>query len=300
MKHAMRIKYRQLEVFSALMESGSVSGAAELLSLSQPAISIALSNLEEEVGFRLFHRTKGFFAPTPEATLLHIEVEKGLLAFSRVERCAGDIADGTVGSITIASNGAAGINLLPKRIADFHQQHPGINIDLKIRSSRKVATWVSGRHVDIGLIDAPVPVEGLKAEQFKFPCVCVMRDTDDLTKHSAITPDLLEGRVIIGVTGDHEIDKELDSLLAESGVTADRSITGSYFAIIRNMVREGAGIAIIDALNGRMELPDHVVWREFQPNIHFKLALLTPTGSESSKPVNLFLDQLRARLAAAL
>ena len=77
MKHAMRIKYRQLEVFSALMESGSVSGAAELLSLSQPAISIALSNLEEEVGFRLFHRTKGFFAPTPEATLLHIEVEKG-------------------------------------------------------------------------------------------------------------------------------------------------------------------------------------------------------------------------------
>lgn len=282
------------------MESGSVSGAAESLSLSQPAISMTLSNLEQEVGFRLFHRTKGFFAPTPEAMLLYTEAEQGLLAFSRIEGCARDIADGTVGRITIASNGAAGVNLIPKLIANFHQQHPDVNIDLKIRSSRQVATWVSARHVDIGLIDAPVPVEGLNAEHYVYPCVCIMRDTDELTKHLIITPQLLEGRLIIGVTGEHEIDKALDGLMAESGVTADRSITGSYFAIIRNMVREGAGIALIDAVNGRMDLPDRVVWRDFQPTINFKLALLTPTGIVNSKPVDLFLEQLRNSLAEEL
>lgn len=300
MKRPLRIKFRQLEVFSALMESGSVSGAAEQLSLSQPAISIALSNLEEEVGFRLFHRTRGFFAPTTEANLLHAETEPGLLAFSRVKRCAADIAAGTVGSITIASNGAAGINLLPELIADFRQQHPGINIDLKIRSSRKIATWVSGRHVDIGLIDAPVPVSGLKSEQFIYPCVCIMQATDKLTKHSVITPELLDKRVIIGITGEHEIDRELDRLLTEASCTADRTLTGSYFAIIRNMVRAGAGIALIDAVNGRMELTDGVVWRDFQPTINFELALLTPSGVVNSKPVDLFLEQLRERMEAVL
>ena len=298
MKRPLRIKIRQLEVFSALMESGSVSGAAAQLSLSQPAISIALSNLEEEVGFRLFHRTRGFFAPTAEACFLHTEAEQGLLAFSRVERCADDIAAGTVGNITIASNGAAGINLLPKLIADFQRQHPGISIDLKIRSSRKIATWVRGRHVDIGLIDAPVPVSGLQAEQFNYPCVCIMQDTDELTKHSVITPDLLDNRVLIGITGEHDIDRELDRLLAVVNCTAERSLTGSYFAIIRNMVREGAGIALIDAINGCMELTDGVVWREFKPTINFKLALLTPTDVVNSKPVELFLEQLRSRMTA--
>lgn len=298
MKRCLRIKIRQLEVFSALMESGSVSGAAEQLSLSQPAISIALSNLEAEIGFRLFHRRKGFFAPTTEANLLHAETEQGLLAFTRVERCANDIAEGTVGSITIASNGAAGINLLPKLIADFRKQHPGINIDLKIRSSRKIATWVSGRHVDIGLVDAPVPVSGLTSEHFNYPCVCIMQKTDELTKHTIITPELLNGRAIIGITGEHEIDRELDRILAESTITADRRVTGSYFAIIRNMVREGAGIALVDAINGRMDLTDGVVWRDFQPTINFKLALLTQADVINSKPVELFLEQLRIGMSA--
>lgn len=300
MKRTPKIKIRQLEVFSVLMESGSISGAAELLSLSQPAISIALSNLEEEVGFQLFHRQRGYFAPTTEAQLLHTETEKGLLAFSRVERCAADIAAGTVGSITIASNGAAGINLLPQLIAEFHQLHPSVSIDLKIRSSRKIASWVSGRHVDIGVIDAPVLVDGIESEQFDYPCVCIMPDTDELTKHTIITPELLAGRVVIGITGDHEIDRELDRLLAESSMVADRSITGSYFAIIRNMVRAGAGIALIDAINGCMPLADGVVWREFQPTINFKLALLTPTGVTNSKPVELFLERLRLRMSEAL
>lgn len=297
MKRTPKIKIRQLEVFSALMESGSISGAADVLSLSQPAISIALTNLEEEVGFQLFHRRRGFFAPTTEAQLLHTETEQGLLAFSRVERCAVDIAAGTVGSITIASNGAAGINLLPQLIAEFHQLHPSVSIDLKIRSSRKIANWVSGRHVDIGLIDAPVPVNGIESEQFDYPCVCIMPDTDELIKHTIITPDLFAGRVVIGITGDHEIDRELDRLLAQSSVVADRRVTGSYFAIIRNMVREGAGIALVDAINGRMALADSVVWRDFQPTINYKLALLTPAGVVHSKPVELFLEQLRLRMS---
>ncbi len=296
MKRALRIKVRQLEVFSALMESGSVSGAAEQLSLSQPAISIALSNLEEAVGFRLFHRTRGFFAPTTEANLLHAETELGLLAFSRVERCALDIEAGIVGNIAIASNGAAGINLLPKLIAEFRQQHPGISIDLKIRSSRKIANWVSGRQVDIGLIDMPVRVTGLRSEEFSYPCVCVMKETDELTKYEVITPELLNGKAVIGVTGDHEIDRELDRLLAERSCTADRRLTGSYFAIIRNMVRDGAGVALIDAINGCMDLPDGVVWRVFKPTINFQLALLTPIDIESSKPVESFLKQLRSRM----
>ena len=60
----MHIKQRHLEVFDAVIASGSISRAAAQLNLSQPAVSIALANLEESIGFKLFQRDRGFFAPT--------------------------------------------------------------------------------------------------------------------------------------------------------------------------------------------------------------------------------------------
>ena len=60
----MPLKIRHLEVFDALVEAGSVSRAADRLNLTQPAVSIALSKLEADLGFRLFHRERGYFAPT--------------------------------------------------------------------------------------------------------------------------------------------------------------------------------------------------------------------------------------------
>ena len=74
----MHIKLRHLEVVNALFEAGSVARAAERLNLSQPAVSIALCNLEDQTGFRLFHRDRGFFAPTNEALLLRDEVQQGM------------------------------------------------------------------------------------------------------------------------------------------------------------------------------------------------------------------------------
>jgi len=90
----MHIKLRHLEVFNALFEAGSVSRAAERLNLSQPAVSIALSNLEDQTGFRLFHRDRGFFAPTNEALLLRDEVQQGITALARVDKRAEEIRSG--------------------------------------------------------------------------------------------------------------------------------------------------------------------------------------------------------------
>lgn len=253
-----------------------MSRAAERLNLTQPAVSIALSNLESEIGFRLFNRSKGYFEPTSDALLLSNEVEQSLLAMSRVERRALEIRTGTTGSVAIASNGAAAINLLPTLIADFHQQHSGIHVDLKIRSSRQIAAWVAGNQVDIGLIDAPVPVAGVHSTIYRMPCVCIMQSEDPLLKHDVIRPRMLDSRSVVAITGNHSIDQQLDSLCTRHNVKIDRRVSSYYFAIARNMVRAGAGVALIDPVNGKAELGDHVQWRYFEPSIHYELALITP------------------------
>jgi len=292
----MHVTLRHLEVFHALMEAGSISRAAELLNLTQPAVSIALSKFEQELGFRLFHRSKGYFAPTSEALLLHSEAEQSLLAIERVQSRARELHAGGVGAVSIASNGACAINLLPWVIAEFQQDYPGVRIDLKVRSSRKIASWVAGRQIDIGLIDAPVPIPSLNAEIIRTPCVCILQETDPLCRENRITPEALAGRSVISITGDHSIDRQLERICAERGVTIERRVSSSYFAIARNLVRAGAGIAIVDAVNGKADLGDGVTWRPLEPTIYFELALIMTSEQALPEAARAFLSTLRKRL----
>lgn len=296
----MHLKLRHLEVFNALMEAGSVSHAAARLNVTQPAVSVALANLEKELGFRLFHRTRGFFAPTAEAVQLHAEAEQGLLALSRIARRAEELRDRTLGSIVVGSNGAAAINLLPWLVSEFQRDNPGIRVDLKVWSSRKIAALVSDRQLDIGLIDAPVPVAGLQAEVFRLPCVCVMREDDPLAAEALVRPAMLAGRSVIAITGDHLIDRRLDALFAEAHVRVHRRVSSSYFAVARNLVSAGAGVAIVDVINGCRNLSDGVIWRPFEPRIEFELALIVPQGVKVAPFSAEFLARLRSSLSEAM
>ncbi len=271
----MHIKLRHLEVFNALFKAGSVSRAAERLNLTQPAVSVALSNLEAELGFRLFHRSKGFFEPTGEAMLLQSEFEHGLLAISRIGQRATAIKSGATGRVNIATNGTVAVNFLPKTIASFQRQNPGINVELRVGSSRRIASWVSDRQIDIGFIDTPVPVAGLKAELFAMECVCIMRKDDPLCVHKVIHPETLSGRSVIAIMGDHYVDRQLNQLLSRNNISITRNLSSYYFAIARNMVSESGNLAIIDPINGKIDLSDGVTWRPFQPKVEHELAMIT-------------------------
>ena len=273
----MQIKQRHLEVFDAIIAAGSISRAAAQLNLSQPAVSIALANFEESIGFKLFQRDRGFFAPTREALLLQDDMAQGLLALSRVSQRISEIRAGSTGSVRIATNGAMAIHFLPPLIAAYQRDHSDVNIDILVRSSRQVAEWVSSRQIDIGLIDTPVPVAGLNATLFSLECVCVMHQDDPLATKDIINPNDLAGRSIVSITGQHMVDRQLDTSLTTAGVTVERHISSYFFAIARNIIAVGNEIAIIDPTNGKANLNDGVTWRPFAPRIDHELAIITPS-----------------------
>lgn len=292
----MRIKLRHLEVFNALFEAGSVSRAAQRLNLSQPAVSIALGKIEAELGFRLFHRDRGFFAPTTEALLLHDEVQQGLTALARIRQRAGEIRSGSTGAISIATNGAMSYNFLPQVIAGFQRDHPETRVDLRVHSSRRIASWVGSRQIDIGLIDAPVPVAGLAAELFAMECVCILREDDPLAAKDHVTPGDLDGRAVIGVTGDHGVDRQLEAVMSAAGARLRHSGSSYFYAIARNMVAAGRYLSVIDPVNGKAALKDGVIWRPFVPAIVHELAMITNTGQPLGIAASAFRDRIRESL----
>lgn len=292
----MRIKLRHLEVFNALFEAGSVSRAAERLNLSQPAVSIALGNFEAELGFRLFHRDRGFFAPTNEALLLHDEVQQGITALNRVEQRADEICSGATGRITIATNGAMSYNFLPRVIAEFQRDYPETYVELRVHSSRRIAAWVSSRQIDIGLIDAPVPVAGLDSQLLNMECVCIMRTDDPLARCKSVTPDDLRDRSLIAVTGDHSVDRQLEALMSQAGSTLRHNASSYFYAIARNMVAAGNYVSVIDSVNGKAKLNDGVTWRPFKPQILHELATITSRGHPLGIAASKFKDRIRESL----
>ena len=99
-----RVNLRQLEAFSAVMKSGSITQAAQAMHLSQPAVSKLIADLEHQIGFKLFARSKGsHLTPTPEAGYFFHEVERSFIGVNALKRLARDISNLGTGQVQIAS-----------------------------------------------------------------------------------------------------------------------------------------------------------------------------------------------------
>lgn len=295
----MHLKLRHLEVFHAVMEEGSVSKAADRLHLTQPAISIALSRLEDMLGFPLFHRSKGHFAPRPEAHLLHMDAELSILAVEQFSNRARLIKQGGTGLLRIGALGASAFGLVPQLVARFSADNPMVEIDVSVRSSHQISYLVSNGQCDIGLVEAPVAAPSLDVEQFSMPCVCIFPAGSSLEQKERVTPlDLAEHR-LIGIQDSNQVDRQVRVVCAEAGVEINAPVHGFFFAVVRRMVAAGAGVAIVDALNGCLPLNDGVTWRPFTPEVQYNTALIVKAGAELSVPARAFIELIRQEMAAS-
>ena len=240
--------------------------------------------------------TRGFFAPTNEAILLYEEVQQGITALARIEQRADEIRSGATAGISIATNGAMSYNFLPRVIADFQRDYPGTHVELRVHSSRRIASWVGSRQIDIGLIDAPVPVAGLDTRLVSMECVCIMREDDPLAAREVITPQDLANRPVIAITGDHSIDRQLARIMSHAETPLIHNASSYFYAIARNLVAAGNGVSIIDPVNGTAALGDGVTWRPFKPVVVHELAMITNRGQPAGIAAALFQARISEQL----
>jgi len=294
----MNLKLRHLAVFHAVMEEGSVSKAADRMGLTQPAVSIALTKLEEMLGYSLFNRSRGYFVPRPEAEQLHADAELALLAFERFEAHAQLIGKGAAGFVRVGSIGSTAINFLPDVIADFAAEHERVEVRLQVRSSAQIAYLVGNGQLDLGIVEAPVAAHSVDAVAFALPCVCILPGDDPLCALPALSPTTLEGRRLISVFEDHALDRKVRAAFVEAGVPWSSDIRSYFFTIMRKLVAKGTGVAIVDAINGRAELNDGVTWRPFEPALTYDLAVITRSNTDLPLSTREFRAMTTDRLAA--
>ena len=152
---------RQLEIFHAVMRSGTITGAASFLGISQPAVSKAMRAMERNLGFRLLRPIKGRLYPTPEAQRLLPDADRIMSELSAFERLTGEVKTGGAALVRVVASSSSATALLPAAAAAFQKANPAVRISSHLLPARNVAEAVAAGEADFGLTLSPVQLPGL-------------------------------------------------------------------------------------------------------------------------------------------
>ncbi len=292
---------RDIDVFRAIMQSGGASNAAELLGISQPAVSRSLATLERDVGFRLFDRIKGRLTPTREGQLFHQDVRASFAGLDRLKQRAAQIREVGEGTLNIASLSALGHGVVPRAIAAFARKHPDVRVGYQVRTSNIVRDLVASGRADIGLAADEIDTSGVLHSVFTTPrAVCVMPKAHPLAQLKVIKPPDLRDVPLLTLAPDDTVRVAMNKAFAEAGIHPRVVVETPYSLSIAILAAQGVGVGLCNPMTVADDMVRGLAVRTFEPAIHFRTLLLRPADGLSSAVLNDFLTELhQARNAFA-
>lgn len=297
----MPLQFRQVEAFRAIMNTGTVSAAGELLGISQPAATQLLKALESATGLRLFERVGGRLQPTPEGQALHGEVQRTFRGLEELDRVVAQLRGFNVARLQVGALHALSGHLLPRAIQAFRLEHPAFRIALQVQSSNAIRDLVLGGRLELGIVADESRTEGLRASTFyRLPAVCAFAPGHRFSRLRQITPADLEGESFIALNPEDQMRLRLERDLQKSGTTIDTTVETPYSATLCALALQGVGVSLVNPLTALTYLPLGLQIRRFVPAIEFHSMLVFPVGKPQSELTRRFVTILRKTLTEDL
>jgi DNA-binding transcriptional LysR family regulator len=248
----MKLNLRQIEIFRAVMTTGSISGASQLLFVSQPAVSRLLSHTEQRVGFALFERIKGRLYATPEAKRLIHEVDLVYQGVQRVNELAADLAKNRTGILNIVSSQSVGQTLIPKALALFQAQHTDVKLTFQCLGFSYLKERLLSHRADLGIIISPMEHPSLEVTPLcRNRLVCILPDNHELTHRATLTLADLRPYPLISYERDTPLSVIVTEMYQAAGDPLDPAIEVGSPQNAVALVHMGAGVALVDEFSAR-------------------------------------------------
>lgn len=183
------MEIRVLRYFLTVVREESITKAADVLHITQPTLSRQLSQMEDDIGVKLFHRGTRKITLTNEGMLLRRRAEEILQLVDNTEKELVEQEEQIEGKITIGCGELASVQILSELIGDFSKKHPGVSYDIFTATADLVKEQMDKGLIDIGLLLEPVDIE--KYEFIRLDTrekwVVLMRPDDELAKKESVT-----------------------------------------------------------------------------------------------------------------
>ncbi len=271
------MRLRQLEVFRAVMLSGSVSAAARMLHVSQPVVSRVIRHAEQSLGFPLFERSRGRLAPTPEAETLYRQVRRSWSEIERVGALAASLRRGGAGFLRVAATPSLAATLLPDALARLHTEHPAMQCDLWAIHTAEIEDRLGALEIDAGIaLEPPARVEISVTELAASEIVLAT----PLDWRHAGHPDRrrLADRPCITLAESTPLGDALSSVLEAADWHGVSSLRVQTYLMAGSLVERGIGYAFMDSFTASGLDPARVALYRVEPSVPVQLRLMRASG----------------------
>jgi LysR family transcriptional regulator, low CO2-responsive transcriptional regulator len=249
-----QVTVRQLEVLDAVSREGSVTSAAGALHLTQPAVSMQLRQLEEQLELSLFEpvgRGLQITEPGREMAAIAADVLMRLDDFALAARELRGVRRGRVrlGVVSTAKYFA------PRLLARFLKAHPGLELKLNVYNRERIIEQLQGYAIDLGIMGRPPEGSDLGGTPFApNPLAIVAAPSHRLSLRNQIGADDLEGEPFIVREPGSGTRLAMDRYFADCGVTIDPVMETDSNETIKQAVMAGIGIAMLSLHTVRLEM----------------------------------------------
>ncbi|WP_233233483.1 LysR family transcriptional regulator [Bordetella sp. LUAb4] len=292
------LNLRQIEVFHAIMVTGSISEAGRLLHVSQPAISRALATMEQRVGFALFERIKGRLHPTKEASQIFLATESIHAEVSQLNEMIGTLAAQGNGLLRIGSTPSFAEWLVPEAVGLFIKRYPDARIKYRPQSMDALLPQLLLGQVDVAISTVDPDHPNLQTQSLPLgQIVCVLPRRHRLADAPVIRPDMLADETIIGYGSHTPLGTRVQSFWNTVNMAPKIEVRSPQTACA--FVRSGVGVALIDTYGITTSLAADTCIKPIEPtvelNVHLSHNRAQPIGSLGKAFVRLFEGILKSR-----
>jgi len=286
---------RQIEVFRAVMQAGSVTGAAEILHVSQPGISRMLAHVELQLGLTLFDRAKGKLRPTPEAEALYAQVEQVYSGVRRIEECARELKTGGGLSLRVLCSPSMGLQVVPDAIAVTARQYPEARIHFEVQRVREMVNQLATGQADIGISSLPVDHALLRTTIVgEWTLSCVFPKEHAFATRRTISPrDILRQR-IIAFSPDTPQGRIIQEWCDEAGVFPESRIEVRSGQAACALAACGTGVAVVDNFTASASRDPRLGFRPVNSGPRYPVFAVINANVPASAIANSFVDHLKA------
>jgi DNA-binding transcriptional LysR family regulator len=295
------MRLRHIEVFHAVMQAGTISGAAQLLHISQPAVTKVLQHCELQLGMPLFDRVRGKLYPTPEAERLFVEIDKLNRDLVSIRRLAANLRSGESEQVRLIATPALGAFVIPMAMTQWCRAYPNGHCSLGTNHTREIVSALLLGEADLALSLQDPHHPGIKAESLAsgpLMALCPLGSVE-----GALSGPLPIGEIsteMIGLAGGDPLGDMVLNASEAQGTRLNSRISVQTYHLARSLVEAGVGMAVVDPFTAAAADRARVRVRPLLPAIPVQLYLLTaanaPLGQAARRLVKFLGEAARDNL----
>lgn len=245
----MRFDFKDLELFVAVAEAGSIARAADRCHTVASAVSKRLSDLEQSFGTPLLTRGARGVELTAAGHAFLVKARKLLNQAEQLEEEIQKHSAGLRGQVTVFANMSAIVQFLPEVLATFTARHPDIHVHLEQHLSEHIAIAVQENQADLGIVGELPTLDGLITLPFRQDeLMLVVRRDHVVAQSTAIAFDQIAHLPFVGLDANSSLHYVLAKAAADCGKRLDLRIRVASFDAACAMVAAGLGVTILPRL----------------------------------------------------